>query len=87
MWSIISAFIPLALRIIGMKLEKDKASADAIAAFIKTAEAAAPGFTMSAKLKESYDNQKKRMDETEAKWKELEAQRAGEAKKQQETQL
>lgn len=62
---LLTFFAPLALRIIGKKLDNDQASADAVAAYLKVAEAAVPGFTASATLKKSYDDQKTRMDEME----------------------
>lgn len=69
MLAIIGAVLPLALRIVGMFLDKSQADKETQEAFLRFTELASKSFTSSAALKKSYDEQKARMDAIEEKQK------------------
>lgn len=63
MASIILALIPLILKLLGVYFESEKASADQRQAFLKFLEAVQPQAGESAKNRESYGEQVKRLQE------------------------
>lgn len=63
---IITALLPLALRLVGKYLDGKQASAETKAKYLAFVEAASAEFGSSAALKKSYDAQKARMDAIEA---------------------
>lgn len=64
MWaSIIASFLPFAIKILNMYFENNEQSKDARAAYIKFLEAMQGSQSTPAKMKESYEEQLRRLRE------------------------